>query len=632
MNDKGLEEQKPIIGPDDLLASSTAEKLARIEARLGKKLESVGQPFALIARLKAELAERRRRRLPIEDEMLDSYRRYNNEYDPTTKAKFRPKKSKVWVGLTAMKVNTAKAVLMDFLRSEEDRLWDLVPDEIDADYELPDYLALQVSSPEEEQELIDLIREDMERRVRMMKREMKNQLDITDFPEHLEQAVLEMCITGSGGLKGPITVPNKEAAYDMAFDENMGLTPVPIEPTGYRPAVSFVSAFNLYPDMDVSDPRRGEGIFEEMLLSRKELIELAKQPGFKSESILQLLRDHPNGNAHLEPHQVELRTLGGDADPQATNKYQIYCYYGPITGRDLSSCGIDVGDDAINHEVMSNVYFCDNYLLKAKTYWGKIPYVIIPYLRRDGFGPFGRSIPMLIKSSQDSVNAAARMILDNAAVASGPFVTANVKKLVPGEDPTDLHGWKVFLVEDDNPISGARPVEIHDIPAYTDLFIKIFELFRKMADEESFIPSITQGEQGIGVTKTVGGMSILNTNANRAMKDIMRNTDDRGTEPLIEAVYQWNMKFNPNIFALVPAKVKARGTAAVMAKELETQRLLQLIQGFADLPFFKTAEAIREVMAGLDFDPDRFVMSDEEIKRSMEQQAALLPEEAEVAK
>lgn len=598
-----LEEYVPAIGPDDL-GSATAIKLAKIEARLGKKLDAVEFSTGLISRLGAILEERRRRRMPLEDEWLDSYRRYNNIYDAATRQRFDENKSKVFLGLTKMKCNTAHASLMDFLFGQGRANWDLEPESIPTDYEMPEFLSLYGITLED-------LRRQMRSRTDRMKREIENQLEESDYPEHLDQAVLECVIAGSGALKGPLTVLDQSEDWDMGFDESLRMFPVAMQRQGFRPAITQVSIFNLFPDMEVSNPQKGQGVFEEILLSRREMINLAGQPGFRPKAVLAVLKENPRGNAVLEPVIRELRTLAGDADSSATNRFQTVCYYGPVSGYDLQAIGIDIPNDQLGLEVRANVWWSGHHVLKAKIYNGRWPYLIFPYIRRTSFGPFGAGVPLLIKATQDTVNGAARMMLDNAALASGPIIEANTDLLEPGEDPTVFHGWRIFKSAHDGQ-SGRRAINVFEIKSWTAQYIRILEVFRKLADEESFIPSLTQGEQGIGTTKTATGMSILNTNANRNIKKIMWNIDGRCIEPLIEMMYRWNMRYNPNTSILGPMKVFAKGSAAVMAKEITTQRLIELTTIFAAHPSFKTEEAMREIVTGMGENPDELVVTPEE--------------------
>lgn len=585
----------------DYSLSNNAQHLSEVENTLGTALDSMSRPSSMVARLEMKLYERRRRREPMEREWLDAYRRYNSEYSADVKSRFKPGRCKIWVGLTHQKVHAMHASIMDTLDRDT---WDLEPKPIPDDASIHPRLA-------EMGVTLDNIREEARIRTENMKTEMSNQLDAADFQENLDLATLECCITGTGILKGPFTVKETGSDWNVGYDANGQAVATEVEKAGYRPDSGYVSVFNIYPDMECSNVQKGDGIFEELFLTRGQMIDLAMQDGFDTVSILRLLRDFPRGNADIRPEQVELRRIAGDADPSATSRYRVVIYHGSITGDELSNSGVKIDHAMRALQVTGCIWYCGHYLIKAKQHKGKIPYHIFQYVRRTGFGPYGKGIPFLTKNSQDTINAAARILIDNAAIASGPYVEANTELLLPGEDPTDLHSWRVFLSKHDGN-QNKKAINVYDIPAYTDQFIKIINLFRQFMDEESFQPSLTSGMQGVNSNDTATGMSILNTNANRSTKKIMRNIDAGGIEPFIEAHYQWNMMFNPKRNILANMKPIAMGATSIMAQEFQTQRLLQFGQTFQGHPDLKSTDLMRSTAEAMNIKPDKVVVSEKE--------------------
>lgn len=585
----------------DLSLSNNALHLADVENTLGQSLEMMSRPSAMVNRLEMKLEERKRRREPIENEWLDAYRRYNSEYSPSVKARFKPGKCQIWVGLTHMKVHTAHAAIMDFLDRDS---WDLEPQPIPDDATIhPQLQSMGVT--------LDDIREELRLRTENMKTEITNQLDDADFPENLDLAALECVITGTGALKGPFTVRESGSEWQVGFDANMEAVATEVQRSGFKPDSSYVSVFNVYPDMECQNVQKGDGIFEELYLTRAQMIDLAMQDGFDTISILRILRDYPKGNANIRPEQIELRRISGDADPSASNRYRVVLYHGSVTGDELSYSGVKIEQNMRSLQTIGCIWYCAQYVMKAKQHKGRIPYHIFQYVRRTGFGPYGKGVPILGRTSQDAVNAGARILIDNAGIASGPYVEANMELLAPGEDPTDLHGWKVFQSRHDGNQS-KKAISIYNIPAYTDQFIKIIHLFRQLMDEETFQPSLSSGMEGVNTNDTATGMSIMNSNANRSTKKVMKNIDAGGIEPFIEAYYQWNMYYNPKRNILGNMKPVALGAAAAMAQEFQTQRLMQFGQLFQGHPDLKSTDLMRETAQSMDIKPDTVIVSDKE--------------------
>lgn len=589
----------PIITPQDMAVSPQAGHLAQVERTLGIALAVAAQvqPRNLISRLSLMLEERRRRRQPLVDEWLDCYRRHNSMYSSDVLSKIGPNRSRIWVGVTAQKDHAAHAAIMQTLKDPQ---WDLDPEDLPQGLQIHPILRQRIN-------------EKIMQAKAGMKSEMEAQLQQAHIQDHLTMYGHELVVAGSGALKGPFTVPVYEEDWQTVYDPLAdALSVQQVKVKGHRPDFSYCSIFNLFPDMECASVQGSSGIFEELQLSRTELINLSEQPGFNPIAVLNVLRESPGGNAVIEPWMTEIRAIGGDSSPSDTNRYSVVCFYGPITGRDLAACGVQIEDALLDMQVIANIWWCGGHLLKAKRHPGKqIPYYIAPYVLRTGFGPFGKGVPMLGKSSQDTINAATRMMLDNAAIASGPMIELIPSLLMPGEDPRDIHGWKVWLAKDDG--SQRKALSIYEIPAYTDLFLKIVQTARQHMDEETFVPSLTQGEQGERTTDTATGMSILNANANRTFAQVMLLTENKTLRPLLEAQYHWNMAFSPNVDILARMQVSVGGYAAIQAKELMVQNLIAFVKMFANHPALKTVEAMRQIARGMDIDPDQILFTEDEL-------------------
>ena len=99
--------------------------------------------------------------------------------------------------------------------------------------------------------------------------------------------------------------------------------------------------------------------------------------------------------------------------------------------------------------------------------------------------------------------------------------------------------------------------------------------------------------------------------ANLSMKTVIKNIDDYLLKPLGEAYFQWNMQFNDSMDDVKgDLEIKPRGVAAVMQKEVRSQRLIGLLQTVSNpmlAPFIKIPNLIRELAISQDIDPDSLV-------------------------
>jgi hypothetical protein len=110
--------------------------------------------------------------------------------------------------------------------------------------------------------------------------------------------------------------------------------------------------------------------------------------------------------------------------------------------------------------------------------------------------------------------------------------------------------------------------------------IQMYQISRQLADEDTGIPSILHGQTGVtGTGRTAAGLSMLMGSAGLAMKTVIKNIDDHLLKPLGESLFQWNMQFNDELGEIKgDLEIKPRGVAAVMQKEVRTQRLTALLQ------------------------------------------------------
>lgn len=75
-----------------------------------------------------------------------------------------------------------------------------------------------------------------------------------------------------------------------------------------------------------------------------------------------------------------------------------------------------------------------NYVIKAEINgdpMGRVPYNFASFRKRNG-SIWGAGVPEIIKDSQDACNAAARAMINNMAISSGPQVMVDVSQLPPG--------------------------------------------------------------------------------------------------------------------------------------------------------------------------------------------------------
>jgi hypothetical protein len=206
------------------------------------------------------------------------------------------------------------------------------------------------------------------------------------------------------------------------------------------------------------------------------------------------------------------------------------------------------------------------------------------------------------------MNGHVRMAIDNLALAGNLVFDVDEASLVPGQN-MDIFPGKIFRRQ-----SGVTGTAINGLkfPNTAPENIQMYQISRQLADEETGIPSIIHGQTGVtGTGRTAAGLSMLMGSAGLAMKTIIKNVDDHLLKPLGESYFQWNMQFNPDVEDVQgDLEIKPRGVAAVMQKEVRSQRLTSLLQTVSNpmlAPFIKIPNLMRELAITQDIDPDSLV-------------------------
>lgn len=366
-------------------------------------------------------------------------------------------------------------------------------------------------------------------------------------------------------------------------------------------------------------------MFRRHVLTRRQFRELSDLPAFDSEIVLSILKNNRGGNHEEEDHERTRRQIAGIQDHGDSRRYELLEFWGTIDGYDLQDVGVELpeGSDP-SADFDANVWICSGKVIKAamnpvKGY--RIPYNIFPY-ERTPHQFWGVGVPRMMRDSQQTMNAATRIWLDNMALSSGPMVEVNTDLLAAGEDPTDLHPWRVFLRSGGD---GSMPaVRYYQPVANANGLNQIIEIFRRFADETTSLPSYTHGEQTKSLNKTATGISMLMGAANVALKSTIKNIDDFLIRPMIESLFHFNMNFGVNERAKGDLKVVARGSTALVQKEVQSQRLLQflsLVSNPMDSQLVDRAKLLRDIAQSMDIDPDDVIKSEEQL--IAEQQAAL---------
>lgn len=570
----------------------------------------------------------------VEERWLEDMRAYNGEYDPEVESRLDESRSKVFVHLTRTKTLSAYARIMDLLAGH-DRHWEIDPTPIpdlskEQKMELTELIQRAVAAenpgapiPEPTEQDMRALAEDMARDANnKMRTRIEDQLIDVDYDRMFKASGLEFVIIGNCALKGPIVrMKNKRRWVRGAegFD---------VEETEERiPGLDAPSVFDLYPDPYASSIEDAIGIFERHVLTTSMLRDLGQHPGFNVDAIEDVITLTPGGNHDELDHEVERRRLAGVQNNNAKHgRFDVLEYWGQVSGFDLQSAGIPVTEKNLTKELQANVWFTGQRTIRTQLNPLKpqrLPYQIARF-EKNPHQFWGIGVPRQMRDSQIIYNASMRTLLDNLAISSGPQVEVNNDLLMPGESPTDLKGWRVWLREGGDP---QHPLLRFYYPENIAANLgTVMETARKIMDEETNSPSYTHGEQMPGLNKTASGMSMLMGASNISMKNVIKNLDDDLITPTISGFYDWNMQWSEDESIKGDSQVKAQGSTALLAKEVQSQRLLQyatMTNNPMDMSLIgpaKRGKILQKVAQAMDLNPEEVAPSDDDIKRLEAQQ------------
>jgi hypothetical protein len=620
------------LGPEGISAAADASE---------QELEELASLGSI---LKSKYTEYKDARDDIEDDWIEDLRAFMGQYDPDVLSKIQSKgdRSQVYVGLTRTKVLAAYSRITDLLFQPGQKFFSIEKTPLSkqplVEQELAERAALEIQQAAEQvgtagieelvmarlNELTEEIEAETEQRVENMEEAILDQALENNLEGKMKDAIMEQVIFGTGAMKAGTLRIEKDHKW-IKGDEGFNL----IYEENAMPEMEAVSIFDLYPDPHATSVDDMRDIFRRHIISRTEFNALKDYPGFNVDLINECIEMNPEGNHDEAQHEVDRRNIANVNDSNTnTEKFEVLEYWGSLNGHDLEDAGVEFGeDDDLSMEYDANIWMVSGKVIKAQLNplpGGVIPYFIFPY-EKNPHAFWGTGVPRMMRDSQATMNAATRIYLDNVALSSGPMVEVNTDIMASGEDPTELYPWRVFLREGGD---GNQPmVRFYQPQSNSPALVSVIELFRRFADETTALPSYTHGQTQSSLNRTATGISILMSNANIVLKSVIKNIDDFLTKPMIRSLYDWNMTWNENENVKSDMRIVAKGSTALIQKEVQSQRLLQflsLINNPLDAQMVDREKLLTDIAKSLDIDPDEVIKTQKEMMDEQALQQAIL--------
>jgi len=589
-------------------------------------------------------------RTKLDDRMLKSFRQRLGQYDPEMLAVLQEQGgNQVFMLLTQTKCRGAEAWMRDVLLSTGQVPWDMTPTPVpelsESDTKnIMMQIREQVEVVTKNQGLqlteadIDQLKDLGMRKIKVMrsdeakqactgmKKLISDQLQQGNFMNTIDSFLSDLCTYPFAVVKGPIITrkPLLKWARDPETGEHK-----PVVEQALTPYFTRVSPFDFYWEPGIIDIQNGYTI-ERHELSRRDVVDMKQQPGYNKDAVELVLNDYADGMLNdwldvqyneLERRRLESRRGSVQASMSPAPIFKALEFNGSVSGKMLVEWGHDEIDD-IDAEYEVNAWLIGSHVVRAIL--NADPLHEKPY-RVTTFNPVpnsiaGLSLPELIADTQAVANAAARAIVNNMAIASGPQVEVNLDRLPAGDKITQIYPWKIWQMLND-PLGTSSPgVRFNQPSDNSQSLMQIFEKFSRQADEQSGIPAYTYGDTDIqGAGRTASGLSMLMGSAGKGIRQIITGIDSKVIQPALRHVYRWNMEFSDDPSIKGDADVVMKGTSSLVKEQVNLRRneFLQATANEYDMEVVGIkgrAAILREVAEGLEMDTDKIIPSEQELE------------------
>ena len=548
---------------------------------------------------------------------------------PVTTQMAKPHRSTVFIGMTRQKTNAAEARLADILLPTDDRNWGIQP--------TPDPQLMGMSKdnkaamdqqgqpvmddngqPARVRDVVKAVLEMANKKALAMQTEIEDQLVECNYNGELRKMIHDAAVLGTGVVKGPIVTNRTRKAWQPITD-NTGQTVHQVEIVQEISPASFrVDPRNVWPDPGCGESvHNGKGIYEREQITAKQIRDLAKQPGFLKAQLRKVLEEGPKQSATLRELTDE------DQRDMTRLTYEMWTYWGEVDHDDLEASGVDVGEKDELRTVSACVVMINNTVVKAfmnPLEGGDIPYDFYVWEKVAGT-IWGYGIPYLMRSQQKVLNAAWRQMMDNAGVSSGPQIVIKPGAIQPADKQWQLSARKIWYATDD--IDDVRKAfSTFEFNSHQNELAGIIKMATELADAETGVPTIMQGEKG-AAPDTVGGMQMLMNSANVVLRRLVKQFDDMVTKPHIRRYYDYNMMYNEDEEIKGDFTIDARGSSALVVRDIQNQSFLNLLAAGANPiygMYLDTQKLFEKALQAQHIDPAEVFKPEEEIEQIKEAQ------------
>lgn len=584
----------------------------------------------------------------IEPRMIQALYDIKGEYPPNKKALITAEGSKttVFSMITAEKVNAAIALLSDILfqpgtrlctmketpipelpEAHQQRIFEVVQQKAMTDLKAELSFRVQTGEITDQEQAKDFLLSEMNELAEQIQKSIKIKMEeaasearrlgenkIYDvlieagWEDALRDVIEDVVSFPAGILKGPVLRRKKK----LKWQDN-----VPIVAEEICIDFNSPSPFDIYPLVASQSPE--DGLIERHRLTRSYLTSLIGVPGYDEEAIRSvLLSDRDSMSKWLtgmnDTVRFELENRPMNAFGLNDGRIDALQYWGNISGAQLLSYGFDPAEIDPVIAYPCEVWLINHQVIKVainQDPLGRVPYSFVPFRRQKGSLWGVASIPDLCRDALDVCNSAARNIIHNMALSSGPQVVYDVSQLPDGTNLGEIKPFKIWTLSGDKALgstSTRKPVDFFVVPSVAQALMEIYRFYSEEADNRTGIPKYSYGSQGGADIQTATGLSMMLKNALKSIKQVIANFDNFIIRPTVQRTCEMLLLyFNAPEIMRGDIQLKAIGASALIAKEVVQLRRNELFQVLATNPMMLNlvgeeilAEVFIEVFKGAD--------------------------------
>ena len=523
-------------------------------------------------------------------------------------------RSRVVINIVRPKVDQAIARMCEILFPVDDRNWDIKPTPIP---EVADMVGDQrqtvdpatgrptgLTAADEAKFVIEAAKKAAEG----MRNSIDDSLTECKYNGESRKLIEDGVRLGTGVMYGPyparqtskVWIPQPDGSQRMTYNEAI------------VPASRRLDPWNVFFDPSCgNDHQRGRGFWFKSDVNRKELRQLVGLPGYDTEVIREVLRSDPK-----RVRVAEGRVL---RDVVQEDTYEMWTYHGEIEPDEME-CLTERTGDPITDVSFGVLIMVNDKVIGAMPSWvadETLP-VDVWCWRKSDDSPFGYGLADELEHQQRVVNAAWRQVMDNGRTSLGGQIVMKKGVIIPQNGNYEITPNKIWLAKDD--LEDVRQAfSVFEFNSHLQELLAIAQSAMQFADMESGMPQIMGGEQG-SAPETVGGMVMLYNNANSVLRQRVKLYDDAVTRPHIGRYYDWKMANDPDPAIKGDYEVDARGSTALIERDIQNQALLNLANITNNpryTPHLKERAELAAILKAFKVNPEELMKPEDVVEQEM---------------